>query len=113
VSQFKTVLGAAFTAYNIYGASLTPSLLAAFLWKRATKEGAVASIITGATVTIVWTYILPNWEGFGSMHPFLKELTYPAAGLSVLVLVVVSFLTPAPPKETYSQFFNDSETLKK
>mgnify|MGYP003300007902 FL=1 len=51
VSQFKTVLNAAFTAYNIYGASLTPSLLAAFLWKRATKEGAVASILTGASIT--------------------------------------------------------------
>ena len=111
VSQFKTVLNAAFTAYNIYGASLTPALLAAFLWKRATKEGAVASIITGASVTIIWTYLLPNWEGFSKMHPFLQELTYPAAGLSVLVLIIVSFATPAPPKEIYGQFFNDSETL--
>ena len=111
VSQFKTLLNAAFTAYNIYGASLTPALLAAFLWKRATKEGAVASIITGASVTIVWTYFLPSWEGFSKMHPFLQELTYPAAGLSVIVLIVVSLVTPAPSKEVYGQFFNDSETL--
>ena len=111
VSQFKTVLNAAFTAYNIYGASLTPALLAAFLWKRATKEGAVASIITGASVTIVWTYFLPSWDGFSKMHPFLQELTYPAAGLSVIVLIVVSLVTPAPSKEVYGQFFNDSETL--
>ena len=111
VSQFKTVLNAAFTAYNIYGASLTPALLAAFLWKRATKEGAVASIVTGATVTIVWTYFLPSWDGFSQMHPFLQELTYPAAGLSVLVLITVSLITPAPSKEVYGQFFNDSETL--
>tara|TARA_B100000315_G_scaffold47428_1_gene42257 strand:+ start:3999 stop:5585 length:1587 start_codon:yes stop_codon:yes gene_type:complete len=111
VSQFKTVLNAAFTAYNIYGASLTPSLLAAFFWKRATKEGAVASIITGATVTLVWTYILPHWGGFKGLHPFLQELTYPAAGLSVLMLVGVSLLTPAPPREVWSQFFNDSDTI--
>ena len=111
VSQFKTVLNAAFTAYNIYGASLTPALLAAFLWKRATREGAVASIITGASVTIVWTYFLPSWEGFSKMHPFLQELTYPAATLSVIVLIVVSLVTPAPSKEVYGQFFNDSETL--
>ena len=107
VSQFKTVLNAAFTAYNIYGTSITPALLAAFLWKRATKEGAIASIITGATVTIVWTYFLPNWEGFTTMNPFLQELTYPAAGLSVLALVVGSLLTPAPPPESLEQFFND------
>ena len=111
VSQFKTVLNAAFTAYNIYGASLTPSLLAAFLWKRATKEGAVASIMTGASITIIWTYFLPNWSGFNNLNPFLQELTYPAAGLSILVLIVVSLFTPAPKKEVYEQFFNDSNKI--
>jgi SSS family solute:Na+ symporter/sodium/proline symporter len=107
VSQFKTVLNAAFTAYNIYGASLTPSLLAAFLWKRATKEGAVASILTGASITIIWTYFLPIWSGFGTLHPFLQELTYPAAGLSIFALIFVSLLTPPPSESTYAQFFND------
>jgi SSS family solute:Na+ symporter len=113
VSQFKTVLDAAFTAYNIYGASLTPSLLAAFLWKRATKEGAIASIISGASVTIVWTYALPKWDSFGSLHPFLQELTYPAAGLSIAALIIISLLTPAPTRAVYGQFFNDNDTLKK
>ena len=109
VSQFKTVLNAAFTAYNIYGTSITPALLAAFLWKRATKEGAVASIITGASVTIIWTYYLPSWSGFSEMHPFLQELTYPAAGLSILALVGGSLITKAPDKESLVQFFNDEE----
>ena len=109
VSQFKTVLNAAFTAYNIYGTSITPALLAAFLWKRATKEGAVASIITGASVTIIWTYFLPFWSGFSDMHPFLQELTYPAAGLSILALVGGSLMTKAPDKESLAQFFNDEE----
>ncbi len=109
VSQFKTVLNAAFTAYNIYGTSITPALLAAFLWKRATKEGAVASIITGASVTIIWTYFLPSWPGFTDMHPFLQELTYPAAGLSILALVGGSLFANAPDKESLVQFFNDEE----
>ena len=109
VSQFKTVLNAAFTAYNIYGTSITPALLAAFLWKRATKEGAIASIITGATVTIIWTYFLPGWEGFTDLHPFLQELTYPATGLSVSALVVGSLLTSPPPPESLDQFFNDGD----
>ena len=107
VSQFKTVLNAAFTAYNIYGTSITPALLAAFLWKRATKEGAVSSIITGASVTIIWTYFLPTWSGFGSLSPFLQELTYPAATLSILALVIVSLLTPPSKKEDLVKFFND------
>ena len=108
VSQFKTVLSAAFTAYNIYGTSITPALLAAFLWRRATKEGAIASIITGAAVTIIWSYFLPSWDGFTSMHPFLQELTYPAAGLSVLALVVGSLLTTAPDPKVLNQFFDDT-----
>ena len=108
VSQFKTVLNAAFTAYNIYGTSITPALLAAFLWKRATSQGAIASIITGTTVTIIWTFFLPNWSGFLTLHPFLQELTYPAAGFSILALVSVSLLTPAPNPESLKQFFNDN-----
>ena len=109
VSQFKTVLNAAFTAYNIYGTSITPALLAAFLWRRATKEGAVASIIAGASITIIWTYFLPSWSGFSDMHPFLQELTYPAAGLSILALMGGSLMTKAPDKESLVQFFNDKE----
>ena len=108
VSKFKTILGAAFTAYNIYGTSITPSLLAAFLWKRATKEGAIASIITGAVVTIIWSFFLPNWGGFSNLNPFLQELTYPASILSVLSLITVSLLTPAPSESKVKPFFNDN-----
>ena len=108
VSQFKTVLNAAFTAYNIYGTSITPALLAAFLWKRATSQGAIASILTGATVTIVWTYFLPQWYHFKKLHPFLQELTYPAAGLSIFMLICVSLLTKPPEKKLLAQFFDDS-----
>ncbi len=107
VSQFKTVLNAAFTAYNIYGASITPALLAAFLWKRATNLGAVASIITGASITILWTYFLPSWSGFKEMHPIFQELTYPAAGFSILALVLGSLMSPPPSKKVWQQFFND------
>ncbi len=109
VSQFKTVLNAAFTAYNIYGTSITPALLAAFLWKRATSQGAIASILTGATVTIVWTYFLPQWYHFKQFNPFLQELTYPAAGLSIFMLICVSLLTEPPEKKSLAQFFDDSK----
>ncbi len=107
VSEFKTVLNAAYTAYNIYGTSITPSLIAAFTWKRATKEGAIASIITGTSITIIWTFFLPLWADFNLMHPLLREITYPAITLSIIVLIGVSLITPAPPSNTISKFFND------
>ena len=105
VSQFKTILGAAFTAYNIYGTALTPSLLAAFLWKRATRQGAIVSILTGTLITIIWTFFLPSWDGYQYLNPFLKELTYPASILSILALIVVSMATPKPNKENLEPFF--------
>ena len=83
-------------------------MLAAFLWKRATKEGAIASIITGATITIVWTYFLPKWTFFKNLSPFLQEVTYPAAGLSVLMLVTVSLFTNSHKETSLEQFFNES-----
>ncbi|MFL2982952.1 MAG: sodium:solute symporter [Candidatus Neomarinimicrobiota bacterium] len=107
VSQFNTILNAAFTAYNIYGTSITPALLAAFTWRRATKEGAIASILTGTTITIIWTFALPKWSGFVNLNPFLQELTYPAAALSIFALVLVSLFTPRPKKANLIQFFND------
>jgi len=105
VSQFKTILGAAFTAYNIYGTALTPSLLAAFLWKRATRQGAIASILTGTLITITWTFFLPSWDGYQYLNPFLKELTYPASILSILALIVVSMATPKPKEENLEPFY--------
>ena len=51
--QFPTVLAAANTAYVIYGTSITPSVLAAFLWKRATATGATASIATGERLSVL------------------------------------------------------------
>jgi len=101
VNQFPTVLAAAYTAYLIYGASITPALLAAFLWKRATRTGAVASILSGAVVTLLWTFVIDT-SGF---HPFLQEVTFPAAGLSILALVVGSLLTPPPDRRLWEPFF--------
>ncbi len=103
VDQFPTVLAAAYTAYLIYGASITPSLLAAFLWKRATWQGAVASILSGAVVTILWKFVIDTAD----FHPFLAEVTYPAVALSILALVVVSLMTPAPDRSVIAPFFDE------
>ena len=41
-------------AYTIYGAAITPSLLAALFWPAATARGALYSIVAGVTTTILW-----------------------------------------------------------
>jgi Na+/proline symporter len=82
-------LAVALYAYTMYGAGITPALVAAFVWPRATATGAVASISTGILVTIVW-------ETWGARIVPGLETVYPALTLSVAALVIGSFLTPAP-----------------
>jgi solute:Na+ symporter, SSS family len=105
VEQFPTILAAAYTAYLVYGAAITPGLLAAFLWKRATAAGAVTSMVTGAASTLLWTFHLSRQPFFADWHPLLQEVTYPAVTLSVLALVGVSLLTPRPPEAAWRPFF--------
>ncbi len=81
-------------AYTIYGSAITPSLVAALFWKRATKAGAIASILTGTAVTLVWSevivdYLPANLAGL--------DAVLPAITLSVLALVGVSLLTGSNP----------------
>lgn len=80
-------LAVALYAYTMYGAGITPSLLAAFLWPRATAAGAVASIAAGILVTIVW-------ETAGHRLVPGLETVYPALAASVAALVIGSLLSP-------------------
>src|SRR6185437_1308912 len=50
----QSVLKKSLYAYTIYSAALTPVILAAFFWKRATASAAVASIAVGTAVTVTW-----------------------------------------------------------
>jgi solute:Na+ symporter, SSS family len=109
VEQFPTILAAAYTAYLVYGASITPALLAAFLWKRATRQGAVASIILGTATTLLWTFHLSRQAFYADWHPLLQEVTYPAVTLSVAGLVLVSLATPAPPRTAWEPFYREHD----
>jgi len=101
LTQFRTILDMAFTAYTMVGAGLTPALLAAFLWKRVTTAGGVASIATGMGITLLIT--LANAL---ATEPIISTsyIVIPAAGASVLVLIVVSLLTPPDPAEKWQKF---------
>lgn len=102
---FKSILDMAFTAYTMVGAGVTPALLAAFLWKRATVAGGVASISAGIFVTLFIT--IANFI----LHEPLMETDYiilPAASASILALIVVSLMTAPPPEEKWRPFWGDT-----
>lgn len=94
-TQFESVLEASLYAYTIYGAAVTPAVMAVFFWKRTTKQAAVTSIVLGTGITIIWKLLQQHAP---QLLPFKADLDaiYPALFFSVASLIVVSLLTPAP-----------------
>ena len=92
---FPTILAMALWAYTMYGASITPALLAALVWPRATRPAGVLSILVGMLTTLVWEIIGMQRAVDGTaVYPLGLETVFPALALSILTLVGVSLLTP-------------------
>jgi solute:Na+ symporter, SSS family len=83
---FPTILAMALWAYTMYGAGVTPALLAALVWPGVAREAGVASIATGMATTLIWEIAaLAN----GS-YPMGLQTIYPALGASIATLVAGS-----------------------
>jgi SSS family solute:Na+ symporter len=70
------------------GASIGPTSILALYWKRCTRSGIMAGLITGTVVTIIWKNV-----------SFLKTSLYeliPAFVLGLLVTIIVSLFTEKP-----------------
>ncbi|MFQ6046607.1 MAG: sodium:solute symporter [Gemmatimonadales bacterium] len=113
LTQFETVLSMALYAYSLVGASLTPALLAAFLWKRVTPAGGVACIAGGlgsivgigvlGRLGVDFTITLSDTAfDFASSD----YIVIPGVLTSISLLVVVSLLTQRSPEEKWAPFFS-------
>lgn len=83
-------------AAGTMGAAFVAATFVGLHWKGATKAGAVASVISGTIVTLVWyraglSYIV---------HPFL-----PGMVMSIVLLFVVSKFTGKLSQHTIDMFF--------
>ena len=92
-TQFESVLKASLYAYTVYGAAVTPAVLAVFFWRRATTPGAIASIFFGTVITVVWQIVQqhgPYW-----VHGYVDNVdaVYPALLISVAGLIRVRLAT--------------------
>ena len=102
-----SVLRYAYFAYTMYGVAVTPALFAALTWKRATRQGGVASILGGALATVFFEVLLPY------LAPSVMVGTdawgipsfYPAAFISIGLLIGVSLMTPPPGEEALAKLF--------
>ncbi len=95
-TQFQSILKASLYAYTVYGAAVTPSVMAVFFWRRTTTAGAVTSIVLGTAITVGWE--LAQQFGPAAWQSRIGGIdgVYPALLASLLSLVFVSLLTPPP-----------------
>jgi len=91
-----SVLATAVYAYDVYGAGLTPAVVAAFFWKRTTTAGGLSSIVAGTVAAVAWKIF-----GLDARVPMI----YPALAASLICLVGVSLLTAPPRAEQWQPFF--------
>ncbi len=101
----ESVLKKSLYAYTIYSAALTPVILAAFFWRRATAAGAVASIASGTVVTVGWDSPI-----VARLLPAViaqRDAIVPALLVSLAALVVISLLTRPPGEEQLRPFAAD------
>jgi SSS family solute:Na+ symporter len=114
--KMVSVLEQAYFAYTLYGVVITPALLAALIWKRATKTAGIVSIILGTIVTLSLKLAGSFWPsimkpvGDPNADPFGIPIIYWGLGVSVLSLILISFFTKRPSKEVLSRFFPEKET---
>jgi SSS family solute:Na+ symporter/sodium/proline symporter len=99
-----SVLAKALYAYTIYSAALTPVILAAFFWKRATAAAAVTSIFAGTFVTVFWDSAFVRTRLPAAVAD--RDAIFPALLASLLCLFVVSLFT-APPTEGQLRPFSE------
>lgn len=90
IKSYDTILGVMMYAYTIYGAAISPALVAAMLWKKVTPAGGTASVLTGVAVTLIWELELKS--SFNNL-----DSCWVAIPASIIVLVAVSLCTK--PKE--------------
>ena len=111
---FESILDMSLYAYTMVGASVTPALLAAFVWRRVTPLGGTASVAAGVVMSML--FALLNKAGLESINLGFTEMPldyeyaiYPAGLASIVALVVVSLLTPKSPEEQWRPFWpNDA-----
>ena len=82
-----TIMGLVENAWGIFGAAFGPTILLSVFWKRFTFHGAVAGIVTGAAVDILWLIFLKSFGLYEIIPGFL---------LGLAAAVVVSLLDKEP-----------------
>ena len=80
-------------AWAGFGATFGPILLFSLFFKRTTRAGAIAGMLSGGIMVFVWKLLISKLGGVFAIYELL-----PAFIISSICILVVSLLTKAPDK---------------
>ena len=86
-------------AWAGFGATFGPIMLFSLFWKRTTRAGAIAGMVSGAGMVFLWKLVIKPLGGVFGIYELL-----PAFILSAIVIVAVSLITKKPSKEIEEDF---------
>ncbi|MBQ6020202.1 MAG: sodium/proline symporter PutP [Clostridia bacterium] len=98
----NTIMDLVSNAWGVFGAAFGPVILLSLFWRRLTFSGAVAGIVTGAAVDILWLIFLNDSTG-----RFINTGVYeiiPGFILGFVAAVVVSLASKKPSDEVVAVF---------
>ncbi len=86
-------------AWAGFGATFGPIMLFSLFWKKTTRAGAIAGMISGGVMVFVWDLLISKLGGVFAIYELL-----PAFLISSLVIVVVSLVSKKPSAEIEEEF---------
>ena len=95
----NTVLDLVENAWAGFGATFGPIVLFSLFWKRTTKKGAIAGMITGGVSVIIWRKLGVALGGIFSLYEIV-----PGFLLSALVIYIVSKMDKEPSQDMIDEF---------
>lgn len=86
-------------AWAGFGATFGPLMIFSLFWKRITRAGAIAGMVSGGTMVFVWKLLIKPIGGVFGIYELL-----PAFIVSCIAIVVTSLLTEEPSSEIIEEF---------
>ncbi|MBQ8118329.1 MAG: sodium/proline symporter [Lachnospiraceae bacterium] len=86
-------------AWAGFGAAFGPLMLFSLFWKRTTKAGALAGMVSGGVCIFIWKFRIRPLGGVWNIYELL-----PAFILSTIVILIVSLATKEPEEAIQKEF---------
>ena len=86
-------------AWAGFGAVFGPVIILGLFWKRTTKWGALAGMISGGAMVFIWKFVIAKLGGVFAIYELL-----PAFIIALVAIVVTSLLTAKPDADVEATF---------